>query len=225
MTEDRDSQTVRIELETPDWQFQSALTIPTAPMTIGDWLPFLRTLANKAAEISEEKAQAAGKSISCKKGCGACCRQLVAISLAEARALSQLVEAMPEPRRSDIRARFSDAVRRAEKSGVLEREIEGATADDPDAVAAAREALGRDYFRQQIACPFLEAESCSIHAERPLVCREYLVTSPAPICARLYREPVEPVPLNVHLGEALARATAKIYDIPNASIPLIFALQ
>jgi Fe-S-cluster containining protein len=32
-------------------------------------------------------------------------------------------------------------------------------------------------------CPFLEDESCSIHPDRPLVCREYLVTSPAELCA------------------------------------------
>ncbi len=41
----------------------------------------------------------------------------------------------------------------------------------------------RRYFHLGIACPFLEDESCSIHADRPISCREYLVTSPAVNCA------------------------------------------
>ena len=44
-------------------------------------------------------------------------------------------------------------------------------------------------------CPFLEDESCSIHPERPLVCREYLVTSPAELCAGPAQEGVTPVPV------------------------------
>ena len=42
-------------------------------------------------------------------------------------------------------------------------------------------------------CPFLEEESCSIHPDRPLVCREYLVTSPAELCAGPTQEGVTPV--------------------------------
>ena len=49
------------------------------------------------------------------------------------------------------------------------------------------------YFALGVACPFLEEESCSIHAERPLVCREYLVTSPAERCAGPAQEGVTPV--------------------------------
>ena len=47
--------------------------------------------------------------------------------------------------------------------------------------------------RSRIPCPFLEDESCSIHPERPLVCREYLVTSPAELCAGATQEGVTPV--------------------------------
>jgi len=46
-----------------------------------------------------------------------------------------------------------------------------------------RNKLIEDYFREDIPCPFLVNESCSIHKNRPLSCREYLVTSPAKCCA------------------------------------------
>jgi hypothetical protein len=49
------------------------------------------------------------------------------------------------------------------------------------------------YFALGIPCPFLEEESCSIHPDRPLVCREYLVTSPAELCSGPVQEGVTPV--------------------------------
>jgi NADH:ubiquinone oxidoreductase subunit D len=59
--------------------------------------------------LAEENARASGATVSCKKGCGACCRQLVPVSEIEARQLKELVEQMPEPRRSEIWARFERA--------------------------------------------------------------------------------------------------------------------
>ncbi len=44
-------------------------------------------------------------------------------------------------------------------------------------------ALKLDYFALGIACPFLEAESCGIYEERPMICREHLVTTPAACCS------------------------------------------
>lgn len=69
----------------------------------------------------------------------------------------------------------------------------------------ARGQLGRDYFALGVPCPFLEDESCSIHPERPLVCREYLVTSPAEHCARPTPGAVEGVDLPGSLWMAFAR--------------------
>ena len=43
--------------------------------------------------------------------------------------------------------------------------------------------------------PFLEEESCSIHPDRPMACREYLVTSPAENCRAPRADNVEKVVL------------------------------
>ena len=43
--------------------------------------------------------------------------------------------------------------------------------------------LGQRWFDLGIPCPFLAEESCSIQEQRPLICREYLVTSPSSACA------------------------------------------
>jgi hypothetical protein len=65
--------------------------------------------------------------------------------------------------------------------------------------------IGMEYFRLGIACPFLEDESCSIHADRPVACREYLVTSPAEHCSRPTPETVKAVRLPLKVWTSVAR--------------------
>ncbi|HEX2757089.1 MAG TPA: YkgJ family cysteine cluster protein, partial [Thermoanaerobaculia bacterium] len=68
------------------------------------------------------------------------------------------------------------------------------------------DAFGLAYFRLGIPCPFLEEESCSIYADRPIVCREYLVTSPAANCADPKSGTIDQVELPGKVWTALARA-------------------
>jgi Fe-S-cluster containining protein len=65
--------------------------------------------------------------------------------------------------------------------------------------------MGLEYFRQGIPCPFLEREACSIYADRPVACREYLVTSPAEHCAAPSPETVHCVRLAAKVSTAVAR--------------------
>jgi len=168
--------TATLRLAVGDLRIAHPITVPDAVVPATAVLPALQGLVNAVVAAAE-----AGREISCRKGCGACCRQLVPISRTEGEALLALVEAMPTERREAVRARFAQAEAAIAKAGLAER---GARSDREMSVA---------YFALAIACPFLEDESCSIHAERPLVCREYLVTSPAELCAGPAQEGVSPV--------------------------------
>ena len=106
-------------------------------------------IVRRSAHASEQRGQA----ISCRAGCGACCRQLVPISETEAHLLAELVDASPEPRRDVLRARFADARRRLEAAGIWERLLAHRSLSEDDL-----ERLGLDYFRAGVACPFLEDE-------------------------------------------------------------------
>lgn len=154
-----------------------------------DLLPVVFSLADAVVALSESWAVENGKTVSCRAGCGACCRQLVPVSEVEALHLAEVVAAMPEDRRERVTERFRDACARAEP--VLEslHAVSGEAA-----VAAMGEAVA-PYFALGIACPFLEEESCSIHADRPAVCREYLVTSSPEHCARMDSAQVKRVPV------------------------------
>ena len=184
-------------------------------------LPILQQFDNEVVALAEEASTRKGKRISCCAGCGACCRQLVPVAAAEAVRLAALVESLEEPRRSTIRRRFSDAIAAYERAGLLDRM---ATADQiPD--EAARGELGLAVFRIGIACPFLENESCGIYPDRPLACREFLVTSPAENCRNPGPDNIERVPLPAALSETLYRFSATGERQPARWMPLVLALR
>lgn len=180
--------TATLRLSVGDLKVIHPVTVPSAPVTAASVIPALQKLVNTVVDAAEAKLGQAGQAVSCRKGCGACCRQLVPVSRTEAERLLEVIEAMPPARRAALAARFAAAEAVLEGAGLamVTREARGDRSD--------RE-LSIGYFALGIPCPFLEEESCSIHPERPLVCREYLVTSAAELCAGPRQEGVTPVPV------------------------------
>jgi Fe-S-cluster containining protein len=169
-----------VELTVNGKRVAMQIRVPAGKVRPAELLPMYRGLSERLTALAVRDAEAAGHSITCRKGCGACCRQLVPISALEARELVKLVERMPEPRRSQVKARFAAARRRLESElPDLMPQLLHPQDFPPEAVRG----LEERYFPLGIACPFLEDESCSIHADRPIACREYLVVTPVEYCA------------------------------------------
>ena len=102
----------RVVLVVGGEQLPLELSVPAGPVTVETLLPILRGLSSLFSDRAAARAEAAGRPISCRAGCGACCRHLVALAPSEARALARLVDAMPESRRTVIRQRFDAALQR-----------------------------------------------------------------------------------------------------------------
>jgi Fe-S-cluster containining protein len=201
-TQQPESSTVRatVDLAVGEYRLQATVSVPAGPTSLRTMLPVVQSLADGLVSIGERAVQDKGKTVSCKKGCGACCRQLVPITEVEARRLADLVKEMPEPRRTQIQARFAEARRRLQESGMLQRLLHRTGWSGEEF-----QRIGLEYFYLGIPCPFLEEESCSIHPDRPITCREYLVTSPAENCCRPTARNIDWVPLAVKLWRELAR--------------------
>jgi Fe-S-cluster containining protein len=212
--------TVSLDAGIPGGQVIGEAWVPPGPMQLAQLLPVFQAVTDAIVGFAKDAGEKHGKAISCRKGCGACCRQLVPVSATEARRLLDLVEAMPEPRRTQIRTRFARARRQFEAAGLL-NELQHPTHLDK----AHRLQLGLNYFAQGIPCPFLEEECCSIYADRPLSCREYLVTSPAENCARPTPESVRRVPLPVAPSRALCGLEGGTFGRSQPWAPLILALD
>lgn len=197
------------------------MTVPAEPVRARRMLPIYRKMSETFVGIGVAAAKTENKTVSCRAGCGACCRQAVPLSEIEAHEIARLVEDMPEPQQTKIRERFRKARARLAEINWLER-LEAAAYQ----TEAEREQVILEYFRQEIACPFLENESCSIHKNRPIACREYLVTSPAENCSNPTRETIEKIAYPVHISSAV-RGIGRAGNPPEVLnfIPLVFSLE
>jgi Fe-S-cluster containining protein len=196
------------------------LVMPAQAVPPEAMLPLFRQVAEAFLDQSVENEAHAGRAVSCKKGCGACCRQMVPISPTEARLLARLVAQMPRPRKQALLDRFAQALRRLEAAGLIPM-----LADRQNWPQGHSKQVGLEYFALGIPCPFLEEESCSIYPDRPITCREYLVTSPAENCANPTAGTIRMVPLPA--GPTWP-AAARFDGAPNGKtpwVPLVLALD
>ena len=220
MMEKNDWVTGQITLSVNGAPLEMQMTVPAKPVKPHRMLPIFQQMANSFTELAVNAVKTSGKTVSCQAGCGACCRQTVPLAEIEAYQIAELVENLPEPRRSEIRRRFEKACRHFQDLGWFER-LDGCA----DLTDSERKKIISDYFFEGVACPFLENESCSIHKDRPVACREYLVTSPAEHCATFSSETIKTIGLPIKPSESLRKVGQTRELNPINFVPLILALE
>ena len=196
------------------------MTVPAKPVKPQRMLPVFQQMANSFVEMGVDAVETQGEKISCKKGCGACCRQPVPLAEIEAYQLAELVENLPEPRQTEVRKRFDEAFKHFAEIGWYERLSQAAGKEKEE-----QEKVVLDYFREGIPCPFLVDESCSIHQDRPVACREYLVTTPAENCSNPSAEGVKLIQLPVKPSKTLMKVGQKKQISGINFIPMTLALK
>ncbi len=196
------------------------LTVPAKPVKARAMLPIFQKMTNSFVEIGENNVEAEGKAISCEKGCGACCRQAVPLAENETYHIRDLVENLSEPRRSEVKQKFADACAKLHEIQWFERMENYGNLEIKE-----RQTVVVEYFKQGIPCPFLEEESCSIHLDRPLACREYLVTSPAENCAAPTAETIRMIEIPVKVSENVRLLGRSENRTTLSFIPMIRALE
>jgi Fe-S-cluster containining protein len=188
----------KIELEAWGHTIEATTRIPRDHLRIADLLPILYSFDDAVIGIGASAANLREERISCRAGCGACCRQLVPISEPEAYYLAELIDSMPAERQSVIRERFRETLEALERHGLLNELRKSSALKEPDRIR-----VGEAYLQLRLPCPLLEDELCSIYPYRPMSCREYLVASPAENCRNPTPENISRVPLPVKFSEIL----------------------
>lgn len=180
----------------------------SGPMGLAAFARHAGALAEAIEPGLREPLAALGRTVSCAKGCSACCRQPVPLSPADALLLAEEMEGMAPERRAGIQAGFSDI------DGALR---EAGLSDAPLLDRAP------EYLSLRLPCPFLSGEACSVHAVRPIACREHLASSPAELCWDPFGRSVRIVDWPVSVGEAMAEIVGGLLGgreaIPLARLP------
>jgi Fe-S-cluster containining protein len=197
------------------------LRVPKRRLRLSELVLTAEHVTHVVVEQAVKGEAAEGRALSCRAGCGACCRQLVPVSGPEAFRLAEHIVSLPESERDRWIERFEHAERRLAESDLLPR-LQALMAHGP--AHSDLSALARDYFALGLPCPLLVDESCGLHPARPLSCRDFNVTTPAEWCAEPRAHPVRKVPTPPLLSAPLARTMARLTKTEPALIPLALAL-
>ena len=212
---------IRIAFTVNGQPLQIDTQVPDGRVRLDELLPALRAIDDRLIDATVARHEAAGERVSCRTGCAACCkRQPVPVSPPEAFALARLVDALPEPRRSAVRAAFAAAVARLHEAGLHDAYMRRDAELTRDAVLG----IVRRYMALALPCPFLVDDACSIYAQRPFVCRQYLVTSPPALCESPLDNPVRPIDMPLAFATAMLAVGETLSGRAQYTVPLVLAL-
>lgn len=154
--------------------------ITSASVDVNSW-ESLRVLAAKM--IDDQQAAADLEDVSCRSGCVACCNQPVPVGPAEIARIMAGIDALDPATGERVHAQIAAAATSLRAAGFASTDL---IEQDP----SERPAYAARYFSQGVPCPILDGDTCSLRDERPLVCRDYLVTSDPEHCASFDHERV-----------------------------------
>lgn len=224
MTNNSSVDRFHVSLQTPAGQITTEVSVPTQFVPVTSIVPLMRSLGAHAQELEEHRALERGESISCRKGCAACCRMLVPLSVPETFALQASLERLPADKQRRLQAQMDAVKIRLQESDLWNRlqAVSDSIAPPSD---EALEPLNQAYYALRIPCPFLEEEQCGIYEDRPAACRELLVTSPAEFCEDLTDPRIRTVPLSLRISTALGLLWAELTGTAARLVPLPVALD
>ncbi|OHB55392.1 MAG: hypothetical protein A2173_05245 [Planctomycetes bacterium RBG_13_44_8b] len=148
---------------------------------LSDIVPLARTLCTKITDIVLENATSNGDQIACHKGCLACCRHLIPLSVPEAFRLKEEIEAQTADRHELM---WKTCIHAAHQ--ILNQkppaEFMSKTEENSQAGCVDLNLVSQWYSSLHLDCPFLHSGVCAIYEQRPLVCREHYIIGSEKAC-------------------------------------------
>lgn len=217
------SERFEIAINTSAGQVTTGVEVPTSFIPVSAIVPLTRRLGQEAQALEVARSAGSGKAVSCSRGCAACCRMLVPLSVPEALALREWVQALPAEQQQGIMSRVEQTKSLLITHGLWQQLSDLCEAErQPNDEML--EALNRAYYALRLPCPFLQDELCVIYDERPAACRELLVSSPPERCEDLITNP-EPISAPIRVSTVLALLWQDLTKAPAKLIPLPLVLD
>ncbi len=173
------------------------VNVPDEPIGLAEIVPLARQLTDEVVRRTVASIGRDGQSISCRKGCPACCNYLVPLSLPELFRLTAELPAMLARLGPSVASRFQTAIERIMASD--SPDIPSPSMEPDGAETLAAEAAGRWYAHLHLECPLLVGDACAIYSRRPIVC---IVTSPPKWCSGFQRGRGQSVTMPVSISRA-----------------------
>ncbi|MHC4754835.1 MAG: YkgJ family cysteine cluster protein [Planctomycetota bacterium] len=193
---------LEIELFGRNINFQAAITEEQAALS--DIVPLSRVVSTNIALAVLKKLQETDTFVPCRKGCSACCRYLIPLSVPEVFRLRQEILSLPADKRKLILNRILESAELILQSGFRNFETTGTPGN------FVLDHLGKWYAELQLSCPLMDENLCIMYAERPTACREHIVTASASLCQLESFENPNVVEIPFSINEALGQLAGEL---------------
>lgn len=177
--------------------------------TMSDLVPAARQFASIISKTIVDNLRAQGRDVTCKKGCDGCCRYMISLAPVEAFRLADEIDNLDEPKRRQTLSRFNQ----------LARKILATPPPEP-----AAQAIDNWCRSMDLTCPFLKDHLCQQYQIRPIVCREYIVTTPASHCHQGDTGKSETVIAVPSIAEALVELAGELEQTTGEAVMLPLAI-
>ncbi|PKL49397.1 MAG: hypothetical protein CVV39_03050 [Planctomycetes bacterium HGW-Planctomycetes-1] len=145
---------------------------------LADIVPLARKLSTKLAAAFVANLREKGHFVPCCKGCSACCSSLIPLSVPEAFRLRKELLAMPSDVSNQImRSCINTAEKILDKAQRTDR-MEGFSKNSKPRISQ----INKWYGELKLPCPLLSKSLCTLYEQRPLACREHIVTGSSASC-------------------------------------------
>ena len=215
---------LNLTITTTSGDLQARIDVPSGFIPITKIVPVMRSLGDQAQELEIANTLQAGKTISCQKGCAACCRPMIPVSPPEAFALVEAIKDLPQDHQSRIKQNLAQTKERLQKAGLLTA-LQDLVDSPHQRSDEDLDSLNRAYYALRLPCIFLENEICSIYEQRPAGCRGHLVTSPPELCQDMGNNSIEELHIPLRAGTVLSLLWADLTKGPVRLVPLPMAIE
>ena len=207
-----------LRINTPAGPVELTLQAEEGAVHVSAVVPEAHRLADALTAASERFVQERGFPVSCRIRCSACCRHLVAVTPLEAFILVDAVASLPADAQQTVAEKAAAIRERLASTGLDARIAAGL-------VGEAGKQVVFEWHQQQLACPLLVDDACSIYESRPAGCRQLLVITDPVHCADPAGGEVRPTPVFVNVQKALVLLSQSLFPEHPSQIPLPHALE
>lgn len=203
-------------LDVADKVVDFRINATTKEATLADIVPLARTISSKLAIAFLDTLGKDGRIVACCKGCSACCNYLIPLSVPEAFRLRQELLLQPEDDLNRILQSCLDTTQ-----SMLDIRPPAFSSQSGQSQI---DRISKWYSGFKLACPFLSDGLCVSYEQRPLACREHIVTGSSFFCQPDHGGAPDVATMPVSVLEALGQLTAELEEsgIEAVVLPLVF---
>ncbi len=215
---------LNVTITTTVGDLQAQIDVPTGFVPITQIVPVMHSLGEQAQALEIARTNKSGKTISCQKGCAACCRPMIPVSPPEAFSLVKVIKKLPQDHQNRIKHNIATVKARLQATELLSA-LQDLVHSPRQPSDEGLDSLNRAYYRLRLPCIFLENEVCSIYEHRPAGCRGHLVTSPPELCQDMEHNPIEELHIPLRAGTVLSLLWADLTKDMVHLMPLPLAIE